>query len=476
MPNRFGTGSNSNGQFWYGNATNFPGFLYKKNVGVGARRSTKFTAGGNITTNCSCKGDVYLYNKWKPGAGGVGASSIANRRAKNRLATICNENKCFPCYMTLGQYSNYTHNPNGFIQCPPVIKNCIPNLLNVPIPSGSPVNNDSAQVLVLACIDPRFINALEEYLIQELGSLGFSYDLFTLAGASLGGNGGGICNYTNWQEVLFQHIEVALSLHNIQYIWIFDHLDCGAYKNCNVAGDDSLTAHNNQFTTLKNSIVANTFTLADSSTKNFLASDISGFVIPLDGCFLNMPAPNAPTTPPLCEYIPPSTGAHVLVLGCIDPRFQSILSSFLVNYKNVQFSYDLFILAGASLGANQSYISYPNTLRPAGQTAGTPYPVNQIAQWGEYWGPTFFDTLALAVQLHNITEVWVFDHLDCGAYKLIKFGNYAASDNTLPPHVEELTKLEGFIAQAVPTLGFKGFVADMNGNILKVVDNNKGIC
>ena len=29
MSNRkaFGSGSNSNGQFWYGNTTNFPGFL-----------------------------------------------------------------------------------------------------------------------------------------------------------------------------------------------------------------------------------------------------------------------------------------------------------------------------------------------------------------------------------------------------------------------------------------------------------------
>ena len=43
----FGSGSNSNGQFWYGNSINFPGFLYKKNVGVGGRRSTKMTPGGN---------------------------------------------------------------------------------------------------------------------------------------------------------------------------------------------------------------------------------------------------------------------------------------------------------------------------------------------------------------------------------------------------------------------------------------------
>lgn len=109
----FGSGSISYGQFWYGGQT-FPGFLYKKNTGVGGRRSTKMNAGGNITCNSS----TYLYNKYKPGTGGIGASNVSNRRAKNRLATVCTSQKCFPCYNTLGQYSNYTHNPNGFIPCP----------------------------------------------------------------------------------------------------------------------------------------------------------------------------------------------------------------------------------------------------------------------------------------------------------------------------------------------------------------------
>jgi hypothetical protein len=108
----FGSGF-SNGQFWYGNSTKFPGFLYKKNVGVGGRRSTKMNPGGGVTCNSS----TYLYNKWKPGSGGVGASSIANRRAKNRLATVCDGQKCFPCYPSLGQYNKST-NPKGFIPCP----------------------------------------------------------------------------------------------------------------------------------------------------------------------------------------------------------------------------------------------------------------------------------------------------------------------------------------------------------------------
>jgi uncharacterized repeat protein (TIGR02543 family) len=125
----FGSGSNSNGNFWYGNSTNFPGFLYKKNVGVGGRRSTKMGPGGNIT----CNSATDLYNKYKPGQGGVGASSTANRRAKNRLATICgSSNKCFPCYNTLGQYSNYTHNPNGFVPCPGTINIISPT----PSPTG----------------------------------------------------------------------------------------------------------------------------------------------------------------------------------------------------------------------------------------------------------------------------------------------------------------------------------------------------
>jgi hypothetical protein len=118
MSSAFGSGP-SNGQFWFGGST-FPGFLYKKNVGVGGRRSTKMNPGGNIT----CNSATYIYNKYTPGASGIGASSMSNRRAKNRQATVCRSGNgtdtknCFPCQPALGQYSNYTHNPNGFIPCP----------------------------------------------------------------------------------------------------------------------------------------------------------------------------------------------------------------------------------------------------------------------------------------------------------------------------------------------------------------------
>lgn len=113
MTKGFGTNSNSYGQFWYGSTTQFPGFLYKKNLGVGGKRSTQFTAGGNINTNTS----QYIYNKYSPGSSGVGASSIATRRAKNRLASVCGNtnHKCGAFYQNLGRYNNYTSNPNGYI-------------------------------------------------------------------------------------------------------------------------------------------------------------------------------------------------------------------------------------------------------------------------------------------------------------------------------------------------------------------------
>ncbi len=113
----YGTGSNSNGQFWYGSSVGFPGFLYKKNVGVGARKSTLFAAGGNMTTNTH----QYLYNKYKPGDSGIGASTVANRRAKNRMASVCAagpNGKCGAFYQYLGRYDNYTSNPNGYFPYP----------------------------------------------------------------------------------------------------------------------------------------------------------------------------------------------------------------------------------------------------------------------------------------------------------------------------------------------------------------------
>lgn len=92
------TFSNSYGQFWFG-GNSFPGFLYKRNLGAGARRSTQLTPGGTLITNQSNE----FWNKYTPGAG-VGASSVATRRARMIRATSCtNGQQCGQFYTQLGQ-------------------------------------------------------------------------------------------------------------------------------------------------------------------------------------------------------------------------------------------------------------------------------------------------------------------------------------------------------------------------------------
>jgi len=104
----FGNGNNSNGQFWYGDY----GFMYKKNNAVGGRKNPMY---GLI-----CNRPTYLYNKYKAGNSGIGASSTSVRRAKNRLSTVCQTNPPYSnFYMYLGLYNNYTGNPNGYFVYPP---------------------------------------------------------------------------------------------------------------------------------------------------------------------------------------------------------------------------------------------------------------------------------------------------------------------------------------------------------------------
>ncbi len=100
MSNRRGvrTGSNGYGQFWFG-GNSFPGFLFKRNLGAGARRSTQFVPGGSTISNQPNE----FWNKYTPGAG-VGASSVATRRAKMIHATSCTNGKqCGKFYTQLGQ-------------------------------------------------------------------------------------------------------------------------------------------------------------------------------------------------------------------------------------------------------------------------------------------------------------------------------------------------------------------------------------
>ena len=82
----------------------------------------------------------------------------------------------------------------------------------------------------LSCIDYRIPDDIYDILGNE------NYDEFTIAGASLGMN-----INSQWRETLFQNIDLAIQLHSIDTVVIFDHQDCGYYEH--IYGSDKFEDH-----------------------------------------------------------------------------------------------------------------------------------------------------------------------------------------------------------------------------------------
>lgn len=105
-------------------------------------------------------------------------------------------------------------------------------------------NNTSygIKALVITCIDYRLIDDAVYYM-NEKGYID-NYDEFILAGSSLGYNTSlNSLNYSGWDKVLENHIDIAYSLHKIKEIIVIDHIDCGAYKAQLNNGENFLSSY-----------------------------------------------------------------------------------------------------------------------------------------------------------------------------------------------------------------------------------------
>ena len=134
-------------------------------------------------------------------------------------------------------------------------------------------------------------------------------------------------------------------------------------------------------------------------------------------------------------------GASVLVLSCIDPRFIESLSFHLMHNKQIGQEYDLFTVAGASLGV----------------------------QWNEGWKEAFFDHVQIAMDIHNIQEVWCVDHLDCDMYKV---NLEMESDLDSQVHVKYLLNIKQLLKTRFPTLMCRGFVIETDGLLHELVQDS----
>ena len=78
-------------------------------------------------------------------------------------------------------------------------------------------------VLLLSCMDLRLLDNLVSFMNFE--NLENRYDQFILAGAAAGAT-----HVSAWNRAFFDHLLLAVALHEIKYVYIIEHRDCGAYE------------------------------------------------------------------------------------------------------------------------------------------------------------------------------------------------------------------------------------------------------
>ena len=102
-------------------------------------------------------------------------------------------------------------------------------------------------------------------------------------------------------------------------------------------------------------------------------------------------------------YKAKSHEADALILTCIDFRFPHQIVNYMGSLTppgKPRITYDHVVLAGASLGVFSGV--FPQ------------------------WAATFWDHLAVSIKLHNIKQVYLIDHRDCGGYR--EFGALPGTD------------------------------------------------
>ena len=83
-----------------------------------------------------------------------------------------------------------------------------------------------------------------------------------------------------------------------------------------------------------------------------------------------------------------------------------------------------------------------------------------------HWGRTFWDHLALALELHNVAEIHILEHRDCGAYrKLLELDFTGDPDAEARKHAEYANMLRSQIEREYPTLAVRCFLMDLDGRV-----------
>lgn len=76
------------------------------------------------------------------------------------------------------------------------------------------------KVLTLSCIDGRFIKRIDDWIAKRQPVFDYRSEI----GASKA-----IIDSESDRKRFFKVVATSIKLHGIKEIWLFDHIDCGAY-------------------------------------------------------------------------------------------------------------------------------------------------------------------------------------------------------------------------------------------------------
>jgi carbonic anhydrase len=152
-------------------------------------------------------------------------------------------------------------------------------------------------------------------------------------------------------------------------------------------------------------------------------------------------------------YAPPR--GNVLLVSCMDLRLLDDIIHFM-DLDNLTNRYDHIVFAGAALGA-----------------LGVPTSQGLVKP---HWRETFFDHLGAAVELHDVRDVYILEHRQCGAYSSVfkvcpDFGNSAAEQREEERcHLKYADALEAEIRQWAKQqgrkMGVNKFLMDLRGQVI----------
>lgn len=81
------------------------------------------------------------------------------------------------------------------------------------------------EAMVLACIDPRFVEPVHDYTSQR--GLTGKYSQFVIAGAAIGTVHPA---FKAWHQAFWDNLATSVQLHHIKTVIAIDHRDCGAAR------------------------------------------------------------------------------------------------------------------------------------------------------------------------------------------------------------------------------------------------------